>query len=452
MTREATVSAELYAAAASGRPGHLLNARPSVSGDGSATVFRFSHPFDTEPAWVKLRAHGDAEGTFWQTEVTTEYVEITYRAAPPAGRDNLTWEYAAGFPSYATRETDTPNPDITVTMNPERDETAAGDTDADTTTVGPLTRADLGRLNKRVRESDSPDYDALHNKTLAWLAGETGIPRTRLRDSSLAEIRTLLTNCCDAEAVIAFNAACSRAAGWDLPPAPGAPAEFRPHVSYHFTRQFAPDYDADADTTATEPDPDLPATTETETTDRTMPDFDLADHIETETVTHTTTETTTVPATTDADGEIIAERDQEIAVEQEVTVVAGGCQREGCTEADLPVDAAVPVMAGVTTEGFGRHLEAWCPFCARSVYGDAAVDGELETIMPDRAPADTTADTDRDDTASSWVAVFRGGCALTLIGMLVAMVLLHPWTTMEAGGLLIILVTTYVYLLLTAGG
>lgn len=294
----------------------------------------------------------------------------------------------------------------------------------------------LGELNKLVRQTDAePGVETLREWTHCWLA--------QMLDASPAHINALTVEQI-ATSLEGNDTRKSRRAGGRLRVAVArTPAGSRSPfdaiaeaVAYEFTRFYAPDYTDDPaasirDTATEESDSGASASaSEGETTPTPMSQFDLSEHVETETATEQTTETVDVPETVDDDGEVVVEAEQEVAVAKQVTVVADGCQREGCTEDHLPVDGAVPIIAGATDDGRARDVSAWCPFCARSVYGEDAVEGETEQLLPESLDSDGS---EAESSVGWWqlvqvcVGMVLYWLALAATGWATGLVVLFAW-------------------------
>lgn len=67
----------------------------TASGDGTATVFTFSHSLGAVPSGVALQpTSADAAGDHYRSNVTDTSVEVTFAAAPASGTDNIVFELA----------------------------------------------------------------------------------------------------------------------------------------------------------------------------------------------------------------------------------------------------------------------------------------------------------------------------------------------------------------------
>lgn len=299
---------------------------------------------------------------------TPSGVEVTVASDAPvdvAADPVVVWQQAAGSAAHQF-----PRPG---------EESPTGLPDVDPAAVE---LAMLGELNRLTRSTDgAPDQSDLAAWTRAWVAEVAHVSVDHVENVPARQLADALATAGREDAASELREAVARAQHRVT----DHDGHIGPLVAYEFTRFNAPDYDSgtrasahDREDSGEDPTP--------------MSDFELSNHVETETATRYATDETSVPATVDADGEVVEERTEHVTVERETEVVAGGCQRDGCTEDHLPVEAAVPVFAGVTEDGRGRTVEAWCPFCAKSIYGDDVVDGELDVALPAGDDTDTDGD------------------------------------------------------------
>lgn len=254
-----------------------------------------------------------------------------------------------------------------------------------------VTLDDLGDLNDYIRADDIDPRSLAYAWTLAWLSRALDASRGHCAQTPVRQLAGSLEHVNDPSRWTAAERLLAAAERHG-----DAERTLSVTVAYSFTRLCAT---VDHDETPPSDAADDAGASDTDDDDRDhendhipMSQFDITDYVETTTATETTTETASVPTTVDGDGEVVAETEQTVTVEERVEVVTGGCQREGCREDHLPVAGAVPIVAGATADGRAREVRAWCPFCAESVYGAAAVEGETDQLLPESAVADESTD------------------------------------------------------------